>query len=74
MTGHIKNVTAVADFDTMELDDKGWEDAGMASFVLAVPIRKHIDLTARASYSRLSITTGNYSSRSASVGLLFRLK
>lgn len=57
-----------------KVEDQDWEDAGSASMVVALPIARQVDLTARASYSRLSITTGNYSSISGSLGLIIRLR
>lgn len=61
-------------YGTKQVGDRSWESAGAASFVVSVPIGEKVDLIGHFDYSRLSITTGNYSSRSASLGLLFRLK
>ena len=61
-------------YGTKKVAERDWESAGDASFIVFVPISEKIDLTGRMEYSRISITTGNYSTRAASLGLLFRLK
>ncbi len=61
-------------YGTKKVAERDWESTGTGSLVLFAPIGEKVDLTGRIEYSRISIVTGNYATRAASLGLLFRLR
>ena len=61
-------------YGVKQVEDDDWETAGRGQVTVAWPLGKYVDLTARAAYSNVSLATGNYSSWSGNLGLIFRLR